>query len=560
MIQLVDISRQHGSQILFQNASFQILPGTRSGLVGPNGAGKTTIFRLITGEEHADAGEIVIPKNTVIGYFSQDVGEMAGRSALEEVMAASSVTVRLGEELRRMEAQMCEPMEDGAMAALLDRYGEAQAEFEHLGGYDLESRAQTVLTGLGIGPDAYNRPVEAFSGGWKMRIALASILTLNPDVLLLDEPTNHLDVESIIWLEEWLATEFKGMLLMTSHDREFMNRTVSRIVEVANRTITTYSGDYDFYLREREIRHEQLLASHRRQQEMLAKEEEFIARFAARASHAAQVQSRVKKLEKIERIEIPPEQRTIRFEFPQPPRSGDDVVRMENLAKVWELPEGGEKSVFGGVSGLIRRGEKIAVVGVNGAGKSTFLKCLAGQTGPTTGSVVIGANVNHGYFSQHAMETLDPKKSVFETVQDTLPQASIGVLRNLCAAFLFQGDAVDKRIDKLSGGEKSRLVLATLLGRPINFLILDEPTNHLDIQSREILLDALKEFTGTVVLVSHDRHFLRALVNRVVEIDHGEMRIYAGDYDYYLHKSGRATHAGDMGAAGYGGHSIPLRQ
>ena len=544
MIQLVDISRQHGSQILFRKASFQILPGTRSGLVGPNGAGKTTIFRLITGEEHADSGEIVIPKKTVIGYFSQDVGDMAGRSALEEVMAGSSATVRLGEELTMIEAQMCDPMDDDAMAALLERYGEAQEEYEHRGGYDLESRAQAVLTGLGIGPDAYDRRVESFSGGWKMRIALARILTLNPDLLLLDEPTNHLDVESIIWLEEWLATEFTGMLLMTSHDREFMNRTVSRIVEVANRTITTYSGDYDFYLREREIRREQLLASHRRQQEMLSKEEEFIARFAARASHASQVQSRVKKLDKIDRIEIPAEQRTIRFEFGEPPRSGDDVVKMENLGKAWELPEGGVKSVFGGVSGIIRRGEKVAVVGVNGAGKSTFLKCLAGETEPTSGSVVIGASVNPGYFSQHAMEILDPRLTVFETVQEALPQANIGVLRNLCAAFLFAGDAVDKRVEQLSGGEKSRLVLATLLGRPLNFLILDEPTNHLDIQSREILLDILKGFGGTVVLVSHDRHFLRDLVTRVIEIDHGEMRVYEGDYDYYLHKSGREAHGG----------------
>jgi ATP-binding cassette subfamily F protein 3 len=544
MIQLVDISRRHGSQILFSNASFQILPGTRTGLVGPNGAGKTTIFRLITGEEHADGGDIIIPKKTVIGYFSQDVGDMSGRSALEEVMAGSAATVSLGEELREMETRMCQPLDDDAMAALLERYGEAQEEFEHRGGYDLENRAQAVLTGLGIGPDAYRRPVESFSGGWKMRIALARILTLNPDLLLLDEPTNHLDVESIIWLEEWLASEFTGMLLMTSHDREFMNRTVSRIVEVANRTITTYSGDYDFYLRERDIRREQLVASQRRQQEMLAKEEEFIARFAARASHAAQVQSRVKKLEKIERIEIPPEQRTIRFEFPELPRSGDDVVKMETLGKVWPLPEGGEKSVFGGVSGMIRRGEKVAVVGVNGAGKSTFLKCLAGQAEPTTGSVVIGANVNLGYFSQHAMELLDPGKTVFETVQDALPLAGIGVLRNLCAAFLFSGDAVDKRVEKLSGGEKSRLVLATLLGRPINLLVLDEPTNHLDIQSREILLETLKEFAGTVVLVSHDRHFLRELVNRVFAIDHGEMLAYEGDYDYYLHKSGREAHGG----------------
>lgn len=439
---------------------------------------------------------------------------------------------------------MCEPMDDDALAALLERYGEAQEEFEHRGGYDLEARAQAVLTGLGIGPDDYDRPVESFSGGWKMRIALAKILTINPDVLLLDEPTNHLDVESIVWLENWLAEEFKGAVLMTSHDRDFMNRLVTRIIEVGGGTITTYGGNYDFYLREREIRREQLLASHRRQQEMLAKEEEFIARFAARASHAAQVQSRVKKLEKIERIEIPSEQKTIKFEFAEPPRSGDDVVRIDGLSKTWPLPNGGEKSVFGGVSGLIRRGEKIAVVGVNGAGKSTFLKVLAGQTEPTTGNATIGANVFPGYFSQHSMDLLDPKRTVFETVQDALPQVNIGVLRNLCAAFLFQGDDVDKRVDKLSGGEKSRLVLATLLGRPLNFLILDEPTNHLDIQSREVLLEALQGFNGTVVLVSHDRHFLRSLVNRVFEIDHGEMRVYEGDYEYYLDKTGREHRAG----------------
>ena len=544
MIQLINISRQHGSQILFQNASAQILPGSRSGLVGPNGAGKTTVFRLITGEEHVDSGDIVVPKGAVIGYFSQDVGDMCGRSALAEVMAASGNTVQLGEELTQMEAQMCDPLDDDVMAALLERYGEAQAEFENRGGYDLESRAQAVLTGLGIGPDAYDRPVESFSGGWKMRIALAKILTLNPDYLLLDEPTNHLDVESIIWLEEWLTTDFKGALLMTSHDREFMNRSVKRIIEVSAGTITTYTGDYDYYERERDIRLEQLLASHRRQQEMLAKEEEFIARFAARASHAAQVQSRVKKIDKIERIEIPAAQRKVKFEFPPVPRSGDDVVKIEGLAKGWELPDGSVKSVFGGVNGLIRRGEKIAVVGVNGAGKSTFLKVLAGQTEASAGNAIIGASVSAGYFSQHAMEILDPKLTVFETVQNALPNASIGAVHNLCGAFLFSGEMVDKRIDRLSGGEKSRVVLATLLARPLNFLILDEPTNHLDIDSRELLLQALQDFGGTVILVSHDRHFLRALVNRVFVVDHGEMIIYEGDYDYYLHKSGREAHGG----------------
>ncbi len=543
MIHFSGISKQHGPQILFRDASFQILPGSRTGLVGPNGAGKTSIFRLIMGEEEFDAGDITKARNVVCGYFSQDVGAMSGRSALEEVISASEDVVKLGEQIQEMEAAMCEPLGEEEMADLLERYGNIQAEYEHRGGYDLESRAQIILTGLGIGPDDYCHPVETFSGGWKMRIALAKILSINPDVLLLDEPTNHLDVESIIWLEEWLQSSFKGALLMTSHDREFMNRVVNRIIEVANRTITTYSGNYDFYLREREIRREQLLASYRRQQEMLAKEEDFIARFAARASHASQVQSRVKKIEKIERIEIPPEQRSIQFEFAEPPRSGDDVVKLDSLGKVWPRPDGGEKSVFGGISGIIRRQEKIAVVGVNGAGKSTFLKMLAGQAEPSTGSMQLGANVYPGYFSQHAMDILLPQKTVLETVQDAMPQAHLGTLRNLCAAFLFHGDDIYKRIDKLSGGEKSRVVLATMLVQPINLLILDEPTNHLDIQSREVLLNALQDFTGTVVLVSHDRHFLRLLVNRVFEIDHGEMRVYNGNYEYYLEKTGREQRA-----------------
>ncbi|MFU8819053.1 MAG: ABC-F family ATP-binding cassette domain-containing protein [Desulfurivibrio sp.] len=539
MIHFNKVTRQHGPQILFQEASFQIPPNTRTGLVGPNGAGKTTIFRLITGEEQPDRGEVSRPGQTVIGYFSQEMGEMAGRSALAEVMAASARTVELGARMAEMEAAMAVPMEPEELENLLARYGEVVEEFEHRGGYDLEARAQAVLTGLGIGPEDYRRPVESFSGGWKMRIGLAKILTINPDVLLLDEPTNHLDMESIIWLENWLVNDFKGSLLMTCHDRDFMNRLVSRVVEVANQQVTTYTGNYDFYEREREIRREQLVASHRRQQEMLAKEEEFIARFAARASHAAQVQSRVKKIEKIERIELPAEQRLVKFSFAETPRSGDDVIRLENLAKVWPRPDGGERSIFGGISGLIKRQDKVAVVGVNGAGKSTFLKVLAGRTEPSHGSATLGASVVPGYFSQHAMEVLDPKLTVFETVQTALPQAGVGVIRNILAAFLFRGDEIDKRIANLSGGEKSRVVLATLLSRPLNLLILDEPTNHLDIQSREILLAALKEFAGTVVLVSHDRHFLRAVANRVFEIDHGELRSYEGDYHYYLEKTGR---------------------
>ncbi len=539
MIHLTNISKQYGSQVLLKNANIQILAGTRSGLVGANGTGKTTIFHLITGEEDADDGDISFSKKIKIGYFSQNVGEMSGRSVLDEVMSGAADVVKLGKEMKKMEIAMAEPMDDSSMEVLLEKYGNAADEFENRGGYDLETRAQTILTGLGIAPCDHGLPVESFSGGWKMRIALAKILTISPNALLLDEPTNHLDLESIIWLENWLINDFKGALLMTCHDHDFMNRVVSRIVEVANHTTTTYSGNYDFYIKEREVRLEQLIATHRRQKEMLAKEENFIARFKARVSHAAQVQSRIKKLEKIKRIELPEYQKIIKFKFSKTPRSGNDVVRIDTLAKSWETQNQDSKTVFTEISGLINRGDKIAVVGVNGAGKSTFLKVLAQQTSPTKGQVKIGAGVNIGYFSQHAMDILDANKTVFDTVQDALPLEGIGVIRNLCAAFLFSGDDVDKKIKQLSGGEKSRVVLATLLGQPLNFLILDEPTNHLDIQSREILLQALKEFTGTIILVSHDRHFLRCLVTRVFEIDHGKMTAYEGDYEYYLLKTGR---------------------
>jgi ATP-binding cassette subfamily F protein 3 len=537
MIHLNSIHKQYGSQILFQDASLQVLPQSRNGLVGPNGAGKTSIFRLITGEEEPDKGDISCSKKTVIGYFSQDVGEMSGRSVLEEVMSAAGEIVELGQQMREMEAQMSEPMEDDALADLLEKYGTITEIFEHRGGYDLDSRAKAILSGLGFAEEDFVLPVETYSGGWKMRIALAKILTINPDVLLLDEPTNHLDIESILWLEEWLSTEYKGALLMTCHDRDFMNRIVSRIIEIANGQATTYNGDYDFYLREREIRREQLQASFRRQQDMLAKEEEFIAKFAARVSHAAQVQSRVKKLEKIERIVLPPEQKVMKFDFPVPPRSGDDVLHLQSLDKEYRTVNDDVKRVFSGLNGTIRRLEKIALVGVNGAGKSTLLKVITGQTEATAGDVLTGAGVTVGYFSQHSMDILHPEHTVFEAVQEVLPLENIGVIRNLCAAFLFQGDDVDKRIANLSGGEKSRVVLAKLLARPLNFLVLDEPTNHLDILSREVLLEALHKFEGTILLVSHDRHFLRSLVNRVFEIDHGEMRTYEGDYDYYLRQT-----------------------
>jgi len=536
MIHLTNISKQYGTRVLYSESSFQVRAGDKIGLVGPNGAGKSTIFRIIVGEEGVDTGLVNIAERAVIGYFSQDVAEMKGRSALEEVMAGAGKISILAKELAELEAKLGEPLDEDAMMKTVERYGEVQAEFESRGGYDLESRAQAILTGLRIGPDDYHRQVEEFSGGWKMRIALAKILALNPDILLADEPTNHLDLESILWLEEWFQN-FKGAIVMTSHDREFMNRIVKRIVEVANKTITTYSGNYDFYLKEREIRKEQLLASHQKQQDMLAKEHEFIARFAARASHAAQVQSRVKKLDKIDLIEIPTEDRVMNFDFTPPPRSGNDVVRFTGLGKTYQRDDGGEKSVFSGLTGYIQRLDKIAIVGVNGAGKSTLLKIMAGQTDATDGICVVGANVKIGYFSQSSLDVLNPNKTIFQEIYDRIPEATIGFVRNLLGTFLFSGDDAEKKIGILSGGEKSRVVLATILATPVNFLILDEPTNHLDIKSREVLLQAIKNFDGTVALVSHDRHFLREVAGRVFEVDHGSLRAYEGDFEYYIESS-----------------------
>jgi ATP-binding cassette subfamily F protein 3 len=535
MIHFSGVTKQFGEQILFKDVSFQINTGYKMGLVGPNGAGKSSIFKIIMGEESYDQGSVTKPDSLTVAYFSQDVGEMSGRSVLEEVLADAGKISQVAERLKVLEPQLetIESLSENAMMKLLEEYGELQSYFEQMGGYSLDTRAKEIITGLGIKPEDHHLPVETFSGGWKMRIALAKVLLVNPDVLLMDEPTNHLDLESIIWLEEWLVN-FKGAVLMTSHDRDFMNRIVNRIVSIESQTVVVYTGDYDFYERERELRKEQQQAAHQRQQDMLAKEEEFIARFAARASHAAQVQSRIKKLEKIDRIEIEAEQRVMNFDFPPVPRSGNDVVKMENLSKSWTHHDGRLKPVFSGISGMIRRLDKVAVVGVNGAGKSTFLKTICGMTEPTSGTYQLGSNIELGYFSQHSLEVLDPQKTIFEEVHDRIPHSTIGFIRNLLGAFLFSGDSVHKKISVLSGGEKSRVVLATILAKPVNFLVLDEPTNHLDILSREMLLQSLKAFEGTIAIVSHDRHFLKELATRVFEIDHGQMRVYEGKYTEYL--------------------------
>ena len=519
MITVSNLGKAYGGQVLYQNGAFFIGAGEKVGLVGPNGAGKTSLFRLITGEERADTGTIDYANRLRICYFSQSVGELKGRSAIEEVIHGNPRLGFLKTEIGKIE----KALEDGEYSdELLEKLGDYQTEFEKLGGYDIEHQAAEVLTGLGISPDDQNRPVETFSGGWKMRIDLAKVLAQTPEFIL---------------MEEWLQA-FKGAVLMTSHDRAFMNGLVKKIIEVNHKAITVYSGNYDFYEKEREIRREQLVASSGRQQAMLQKEEEFIAKFAARASHAAQVQSRVKKLDKIDRIELMPEEQTINFEFPKAPRSGNDVVKMESVGKVYLSDEGKEKRVFAKVSGVVRRLERVAVVGVNGAGKSTLLKVIAGLTDATEGKAEVGANVQLGYFSQYSMDVLNPQKTVFEEVRSRVQDKSDGYLRSLLAAFLFRGDDVEKKVSVLSGGEKSRLILATILTNPCNLLILDEPTNHLDIRSREVLVDALKGFDGTMLIVSHDRHFLKQLTTQVAEVNKGGVTFYPGSYHEYLNTVG----------------------
>ncbi|HEY4001233.1 MAG TPA: ABC-F family ATP-binding cassette domain-containing protein [Candidatus Xenobia bacterium] len=536
MIHFSKVSKAYGGHVIYQDASFQANPGDRIGLVGPNGAGKTTVFRVLTGQEGVDEGTVSVPSRLSVGYFSQDVGEMKGRTALQEVLEGAGPVSRLAAEMAVLEQKLSEPLDEDEMQATIERYGDVQHEFEVAGGYDAEVRAQAILTGLGIPPDDHGHPVESFSGGWKMRIALARILVLNPDVLLMDEPTNHLDLESIMWLEEWLG-RFKGTLLMTSHDREFLNRAVNRIVEVNNGALTMFAGNYDFYEAERNLRNEQQVAAFKRQQDMLAKEENFIARFAARASHASQVQSRVKKLDKIDRVELPEEAKAVRFEFPPAPRSGEEVVKLKAVGKVWPTPGGREKRVLSGVSAVVKRLDKVAVVGVNGAGKSTLLKMLAAHTEATDGTVALGASVHLGYFSQNSLDVLNPERTVLEHLAAAVPGMGQSQMRALLGCFLFSGDDAHKRISVLSGGEKSRVVLAMILARPVNFLILDEPTNHLDMTSREVLLSALQDFEGTVVLVSHDRHFLKAVSNRVFHVREGGLHVYEGGYREFLESS-----------------------
>ncbi len=537
MISLTRICKQYGRQILFVDASFQLNPGETVGLVGPNGSGKTTLFRLITGEEAPDSGDISIPKKLTVGYFRQDVEESSGRSVLDEAILGSGRVGDLHHELERLHHAMTGPEQAGDMDRILARFGEVQEEYEHRGGYALEAQAREVLHGLGFDDERMDADIGTLSGGWKMRAAMARVLLSKPDVLLMDEPTNHLDIESIVWLERFLKSR-SGALLMTSHDREFMNRIVTKIAEIDDGEITMYSGNYDFYEREREIREANREAAYARQQAMLAKEQRFIDRFAAHAAKAAQVQSRVKALEKIEKIELPKRRRVVQFDFRTPPRSGEQVAVLEDVTKAY-----GRRVVHDRVNLTIRRGERWCVMGKNGAGKSTLLKMVAGHLAPDGGQIRLGACLKMGYFAQQSLDLLNPDLTVEEQLREDFPNESIGAMRNLAGAFQFSGEDVDKKIRALSGGEKTRLVLARMLLDPPNLLVLDEPTNHLDLATREMLLEALKEFAGTMLFVSHDRAFLRRLSNRVLELGgesgtEAQPHVYPGSYTEYVERTG----------------------
>jgi ATPase subunit of ABC transporter with duplicated ATPase domains len=533
MVRLESISKQNGTQLLFIEASASLMKGEKVGLVGPNGAGKTTLFRMVTGEDAPDEGQVAVNRGMTIGYFDQDVGEMSGHSAVAEVMNGAGPVSDVAAELKTLEAAMADPERGDEMDAIIERYGEVQARFEELDGYALEGRAREVLDGLSFSQNMMDSDVGKLSGGWKMRVALARILLMRPDAMLLDEPSNHLDLESLIWLEQFLKS-YDGALLMTSHDREFMNRIVNKIIEIDGGSLNSYSGDYEFYAQQRELNEQQQQAQFERQQAMLAKEIKFIERFKARASHASQVQSRVKKLEKIDRVEPPKRRQTVQFDFRPAPRSGNDVVVLKTVHKRY-----GNKVIYDGLDFKIRRKERWCVMGVNGAGKSTLLKLVAGASEPDQGSVKIGSSVKMGYFAQHAMELIDGDRTIFESLEYEFPQAGQGTLRTLAGCFGFSGDDVEKKCRVLSGGEKARLAMAIMLFDPPNFLALDEPTNHLDMTTKEMLIKALGQYEGTMLFVSHDRHFLAALSNRMIELTPEGVHIYNGGYTEYVAHTGR---------------------
>ena len=545
MIHLTDISKSFGTQVLLASASLHVKPGMRVGLVGPNGAGKTTLLRLIVGEMSLDGGEISARKDLRIGFLPQEIEEIADHAVIDEVLASHAEVLtaerriaELGQEISwaYAGAEAGGGSDDGGREVdpekLLGELGALQTAFESARGYELETRAQAILRGMGFKDADFNRPIAELSGGWRMRVALSRLLLEQPDLLLMDEPTNHLDLESLIWLEEFLLT-WPGSLIVISHDRYFLNRMVTHIADLDRGTIDLYAGDYDHYEEEKKQRYEALVNSAKNQQREIESAEAFIRRFRAKNTKAKQVQQKIRQLEKTERIDAPTlERKTIKFRFPQPPRTGRVVAEVKHARKAY-----GENVVYRRLDLVLERGEKIALVGPNGAGKSTLLKLLAGVVEPDGGSVALGYNVRREYFAQHQLEVLHPDRTVLRTMEEVAgPAGRMAEVRSYLGTFLFGEDDVTKKVGVLSGGEKARLALALMLIDPAGLLLLDEPTNHLDMDSRAVLTEALRQFEGSVVFISHDRHLINAIGTKVIEVRDGRLTHYPGDWEYYQWK------------------------